>query len=75
MRNTLTPLGVLASGEMVYDRPNSHLHAEVSGLLPEIFANLSSGEERFITYEHDFGRIVGNNYCVATNSGDTIIWA
>lgn len=74
MRNDLEFLGTLASGEPVFDRPSSHLHSGVRELLPEIFAGvLSSG--RFMTHEHNFGRVVGQTTCVATSSSDNIVYA
>ena len=75
MRNDMRFLGNLASGEPVYDRHSSHLHREVQELLPEIFAGVSSGTERFMVHEHDFGRIVGYCNCVATSGSDTVVWA
>lgn len=73
MRNDLRLLGCLKTGELVYDRPNSHLHEGISGLLPEIFSEVS-GDERFVAHEHDFGRLVGETSCVATHSGDDVVW-
>ena len=67
-------LGNLASGEPVYDRFYSHLHGEVSELLPEIFATVS-GTQNFMICEHDFGRIVGVTTCVATDEGDQVLYA
>lgn len=75
MQENLRLLGALASGEPVYDRPCSHLHASVAGLLPEAFARISSGGAQFLAHEVDFGRIVGETTCVPTGEGDEVVWA
>lgn len=74
MRNDLEFLGFLASGEPVFDRPNSHLHSGVRELLPEVFAGIF-GSERFMAREYNFSRVVGQTTCVATSSGDQIVYA
>ena len=74
MRKNLRFLGCLRTGEPVFDRPNSHLHEGITGLLPEIFSEVS-GSERFFIHEHDFSRLVGETNCVATYPGDDVVWA
>ena len=68
-------LGVLRSGEVVYDRPRSHLHGEVASLLPEALAEIDSLGRKFFIHEYDFGRIVGESVCVPTTDADNIVWA
>ena len=72
--NGLKYIGTLASGEPVYDRYNSHLHSDVSQLLPEVFEGVS-GMGRFMEIEHNFGRFVGNASCVATDRNDEVVYA
>lgn len=68
-------LGSLSSGETVYDRPRSHLHAGVCELLPEALATVDAGGEGFLVVECDFGRVIGQTSRVATHPGDTIVYA
>ena len=66
-------LGRLGSGEIVVDRPRSHLDdPTVVGLLPEALAQVDSDEQDFIVQEVDLGREVGETICVATKPGDKI---
>lgn len=74
MRNDLKFLGNLRSGEPVFDRPTSHLHESVLGILPEALSEISGGEHFFV-HEVDFGRLVGETNCVATHRGDDVVWA
>jgi hypothetical protein len=68
-------LGHLRSGEVVQDREQSHLHAGVERLLPEIFAQTDSrGRGNFIR-EFRFNRVVGYNNRVKTDSRDEIVYA
>ncbi len=68
-------LGSLASGELVYDRHNSHVHGDVMKLLPIAFAKINAQGRQFLTEEVDLGRHVGETVCVPTGSGDEIIYA
>ena len=74
MRNKLIFLGNLRSGEPVFDRPTSHLHESVLGILPEALSEISRGEPFFVR-EVDFGRLVGETNCVATSGSDVVCWA
>lgn len=67
-------LGRLASGQVVFDRPNSHMHKSVRALLPEIFKNIYTMEP-FMVYEYVFDRVIGLNHCVETGAVDEIIFA
>src|SRR5215470_13181821 len=62
-------LGRLASGEVVVDRYNSHLHKSVLPLLPEALSQVESAGRGFILAQVDFGRIVGESVCVPTEPG------
>lgn len=68
-------LGILKSGEKVFDRPRSHLHAGVAELLPEVLPLIDSDGREFFRVEHDFGRVVGNTTCVSTTPGEHIVFA
>jgi hypothetical protein len=68
-------LGRLASGEVVVDRYNSHLHESVLTLLPEALSRVESAKRRFIIAQVDFDRVVGESVCVATGPGDQIVYA
>lgn len=68
-------LGRLKSGEVVIDRPRSHLHADVARLLPEALGKVKSAGREFLIDEVDFGRLVGQTICVITHPGDQIVFA
>lgn len=74
MREGLKLLGNLRTGEPVYDRYNSHIHASVKGILPEALAKIAGGR-RFLVQELDFGRVIGESSCVPTGWRDTIVYA
>lgn len=69
------PVWLLASGEAVVDRAQSHLHGDVARLLPEVFAQVNSEGRQFINQEVDLGREVGKTVCVATRPWDRIVFA
>jgi len=76
MKLKLKKIGVLGSGEVVYDRPKSHLHEDgVASLLPEAFTGIESHGRKFFIHEHDFGRVVGETVCVVTGRNDQIVYA
>jgi len=64
----------LASGELVIDRPRSHLLPEVVPLLPEALAQVDAGGREFVEAEVDLGRVIGESICVATTDADRIVW-
>ncbi len=68
------PLGQLASGEYVFDRPRSHMHSGVAPLLPEALAWIESRDRNVIIEEIDLGRIVGKKHCIETTENDRIIF-
>lgn len=67
----------LGSGEVVVDRPNSHLagHGTVLPFVGEALLQTRSGGRRFIAEEVDFGEAIGQTICVETREGDNIIFA
>ncbi|OGL94691.1 hypothetical protein A2348_03100 [Candidatus Uhrbacteria bacterium RIFOXYB12_FULL_58_10] len=65
----------LASGELVRDLEDSHLHAGVAELLPEALGRISSDGRTFILVEIDMGRVVGVTNGVTTRPGDSIVYA
>ena len=75
MKDPLTELGRLASGEFVFDRPRSHLHGQVADVLPEAFERIHAQNRQIIIEEIDLGRIIGKKHCVKTNPGDQIRYA
>ena len=68
-------LGTLKSGEVVVDRPNSHLHETAATLLPEALSQIESQGRGFMVEEVDFNRPIGQTVCVTTGPGDQIIFA
>lgn len=68
-------LGNLTTGEPVYDRPNSHLHEGVAGLLPEALMQIRTEGRQMIAEEVDLGRFIGITTGVETTLEDEIIFA
>ena len=70
-------LGILASGEPVIDRKDSHVasHAAVFPLLAEAFSHVQTNGRDEFCEEVDFCRIVGETICVATSDADEIVYA
>lgn len=70
-------LGTLASGEPVIDRKDSHAasHDTVLPLLAEALSHVHASGRTEFCEEVDFGRVVGETICVATESGDDIVYA
>ncbi len=70
-------LGMLASGENVYDRLNSHLHetTELEKYLPLALQEIDTQNREFIIESVDFGKTIGESVCVETKQGDEIIYA
>jgi len=67
----------LGSGEMVADRPNSHLasHGAVLPFVGEALLRIQSGHQSFIAEEVDFGQPIGETICLETREGDDIVFA
>lgn len=66
----------LKSGEAVFDRDDfSHVHPGVVPFLSEALARIESGGREKIVEEIDFGKPVGESYCVATTDDDEIVYA
>lgn len=65
----------LASGELVVDRPNSHLQPTVVNVLPEALGRLNSQGRQFFKEEVSFTKEVGETICVATDERDEIVYA
>lgn len=68
-------LGILKSGEAVYDRPRSHLHEGVLPFLVEVLPQIDSEGREFFTVAHDFGQVIGKSSCVTTGEEDEILFA
>ena len=68
-------LGKLLSGEVVVDRPNSHLREDAAHYLSDALARINSAGRNFIAEEVDFGQPIGETICVRTTESDQIIWA
>ena len=66
---------IMGSGELVFDRKNSHLHMEVANILQRAIARIESRNRSFIIEEVDFGRPIGGTICVPTGPNDKIVWA
>jgi hypothetical protein len=65
----------LATGEFVYDRTPSHVHAGVRRYLGEVIGSISSGRRSNIVHEAVFDSVVGESNCVETRPGDRIMFA
>lgn len=67
----------LGSGEIVIDRPDSHVatHHTVVPLLGEALSRIYSAGRDNIVDEVDLSRIVGKTICVETSDGNDIIYA
>lgn len=70
-------LGMLASGENVYDRLNSHLHniPILEVYLPLALQSIDTENRPFIVETVDFNKVIGESECVETKPGDEIIYA
>ena len=68
-------LGVLLSGQFVYDRPHSHLHGDIFGLINTALSQIALSNETFAVCEVDFGRVIGESSCVKPTSSDEIVYA
>lgn len=68
-------LGKLGSDEVVIDRPGSHLHSCVRGVLKEALLRIISGEKQFLQEQIVFEYPVGETSCVVTSSQDEVIYA
>jgi hypothetical protein len=68
-------IGKLESGQVVIDRPNSHIHAGVAELLPEALSRVFLAGEQFSVQEVQFGRVVGVTTCVETSGSDIVVFA
>ncbi|MFA7285319.1 MAG: hypothetical protein WC011_00520 [Candidatus Paceibacterota bacterium] len=70
-------LGILNSGDKVFDRPDSHAktHTGVWELLPEVLSRLDSQNREFIMEEIKMGRVVGKTILSDTQVGDEIFYA
>ncbi len=75
MPESLELLGVLGSGQAVFNRHNSHLHGELQGLLSEAFSQIHLQGDQFSKQVVDFGRVIGATICVETRPEDEIIFA
>jgi len=64
-------LGKMMSGEIVVDRPRSHIHGDVMAVLPEVLRSISLTED-FGEFEIDTGRIVGTTSCVEVGPEDDV---
>ena len=65
----------LGSGEVVIDRPNSHLHDGLGEALDQALAHVAAQGRQFIEAEFDLGRVIGERTLVETTADDTIVYA
>lgn len=78
MKSThINPLNRLASGEIVIDRPNSHLGSDLTTqkAVVEAIAQIKSNNRDFIEAEVAFEHVVGSTICVPTSEHDIIVFA
>ena len=72
---TMPELGRLASGETVFDRPDSHLHDDVKGLISEALSKVDSGKKLSVVTEVNFGREIGKTAMADAKESDDIVYA
>ena len=65
----------LGSGEIVIDRPDSHLHEGLGDLLDQALAKINADGRNFIESEIDFGYEIGQASLVETSDQDIIVYA
>jgi hypothetical protein len=70
-------LGALASGEVVIDRPRSHLKDDptLTEYLPQALERMRSEEREFISDTVDFGTLIGTTDCVEVTEHDEVFLA
>lgn len=70
-------LGTLMSGEMVFDRPRSHLHTNdaLDKHLPLALAKIDARGQEFFCETVDFGTEIGFANCVEVTIEDEIVYA
>ena len=71
----LPVLGALGSGQLVIDRPQSHLHESVLQILKEALSRVHLSGEQFSLQRVDFEEVVGETVCVVTSDKDEVIFA
>jgi hypothetical protein len=71
------PIGMLQSGEAVFDSNPSHVegHPTVIPILPEALLQIKSDLREHICEEVDFNRTIGDSICVETVPTDEILYA
>ena len=67
-------VGILRSGEVVIDRPNSHNHL-AGEFLREALGLVNSDDRDHLVETVDMGRVIGVSRCVQTTVRDTIVYA
>lgn len=73
--NNLPVVGTLGSGQLVIDRPQSHLHEGVLKILSEALSRVNLTTEQFSVVQVDFDQVVGETVCIVTNDEDEIVFA
>jgi len=70
-------LGWLRSGEIVVNRPQSHIDKNAPGMdwLEDALALINTDGREFITEEVTFSEIIGVSNCVETSDGSEIVYA
>jgi hypothetical protein len=67
-------LGNTSNNKRVFDRPNSHHHL-TKDLIAEVLTKVHLVSGGLIKETIDMGRIVGATTCIATDPGDTVMFA
>lgn len=67
----------IGSGEVVIDRPDSHVatHPTVLPILGDALARIHSDGSEYIIKEVNFDQVIGEMICVETREGDEIVFA
>lgn len=69
------PLGHLRSGELVFDRNNSHIHDDVRRVLSAALAKVHGRGANFLKEQVRFPEVVGHTICVVTAENDRVLYA
>lgn len=73
-KSKINIVGILQSGEVVIDRPNSHNHL-AGEFLREALGLIDSDDRDHLVELVDMGRVIGTSRCVQTTDTDKIVYA
>jgi hypothetical protein len=68
-------IGKTADGAVVVNRPNSHLHGDITPIITDALLRIDTCGRQFVESEVDFDKVIGVSCCVSTGPKDCIIFA